>query len=68
MPWWKLNGLVEAEIYSQMVRLEAAETWARMAGRAALVAIWPVMRAAETRRAAIATVVEGSGGGGWVVS
>lgn len=48
------------EFYSQMVRLEAAETWARMAGRAALVAIWPVMRAAETRRAAIATVVEGS--------
>lgn len=56
-------ALARKRFYSQMVRLEAAETWARMAGRAALVAIWPVRRAAETRRAAIATVVEGSGGG-----
>jgi len=43
-------------------RLEAAETGARMAGRAALVAIWPARREAETRRAAI--VLVGGGGDG----
>ena len=41
-----------------MVRLEAAETGARKAGRAALVAIWVAMREAKTRVAAIATVVK----------
>lgn len=41
----------------EMVRLEAAATGARMAGRAALVAIWVARREAKTRVAAIVTVV-----------
>lgn len=46
-----------------MVRLEAAATGARMAGRAALVAIWVARRLAKTRVAAIVMVVGGESGG-----
>ena len=37
----------------EMVRLEAAETGARRAGRAALVAIWVARREATTREAIV---------------
>lgn len=46
----------------EMVRLEAAAMGARMAGRAALVAIWEARREAKTREAAIAMVVGGESG------
>jgi hypothetical protein len=42
-----------------MVRLEAAATGARMAGRAALVAIWVARREAKTREAIVIMVVRG---------
>lgn len=45
-----------------MVRLEAAARGARMAGRAALTAIWEAMREATMREAIAKVVKRGVGG------